>query len=488
VLLVHPEIHYVDGGSESRCAARVRASLDRFLPQAHGPQRDPSRTEPVLLFFEEPAPGVLARVRRLSAVGTRRLVAVSLGDSPLSAGDTWDLLAAGASDVLHWAALPDPTAALTARLERWHAVDAVLDTPLVRENLVGRSPVWLSVLREIVEVARFTSANVLITGESGTGKELLARLVHTLDPRPDKRDLVVVDCTTVVPSLSGSEFFGHERGSYTGAVRERDGAFALADGGTLFLDEVGELPPSLQAELLRVVQEGTYKRVGSNTWRKTSFRLVCATNRNLVEDQAQGAFRRDFYYRIAAWSCRVPSLHERTEDILPLARHFLAELRPGDVVPEFDEAVRRLLMVRSYEGNVRDLRNLVGRISSRHVGPGPITVGDVPEDERPAPAARQDGWPDAALETSVRKALALGLGMKDIASAAADTAIRVALDEEGGSLRRASQRLGVTDRALQLRRAQERRAGPSPRARVTVSAGAEPAVPDGSGAGQPTGN
>src|SRR5437763_9151048 len=132
-----------------------------------------------------------------------------------------------------------------------------------------------------MEAAFFTDAPVLSTGETGTGKELIARLVHSLDARSKKRDLVVVDCTTIVPTLSGSEFFGHERGAFTGAVSTREGAFALADGGTLFLDEVGELPLTLQPRLLRVLQEHTYKRVGGNLWQEAKFRLVCATNRNL---------------------------------------------------------------------------------------------------------------------------------------------------------------------------------------------------------------
>src|SRR5678816_1272096 len=141
----------------------------------------------------------------------------------------------------------------------------------------------------------------LIAGESGTGKELVARLIHALDRREPKGPFVVLDCTTVSPELAGSEFFGHERGAFTTAVTAREGAFAMADGGTLFLDEVGELPLTLQAELLRVIQERVYKRVGSNIWKQVNFRLICATNRNLLEEEARGAFRRDFYYRLAAW-------------------------------------------------------------------------------------------------------------------------------------------------------------------------------------------
>ncbi len=194
---------------------------------------------------------------------------------------------------------PEAKAGIAARLKRWLTIDELIASPEIRDTLVGEGCAWVSMLRDVVEFARFTDASLLITGESGTGKELVARLIHALDPLRRKR-LVLLDCSTVVPELSGSEFFGHERGAFTTAVAEREGAFALADGGTLFLDEVGELPLRLQAELLRVVQERTYKRIGSNTWKETNFRLICATNRDLREEKARGAFRADFYHRLAA--------------------------------------------------------------------------------------------------------------------------------------------------------------------------------------------
>jgi transcriptional regulator with GAF, ATPase, and Fis domain len=407
-----------------------------------------------LILFDQESPELLDFVRHSSRDGASRVVAVGLTRARLPATTRWKLIQAGASDAFAWDDFGRPAAALAARLKRWAEVDELLASPLVRDNLAGGSAVWRSTLRQVIEVARFTDASVLLVGESGTGKELVARLIHSLDARPQKGQLVLLDCTTVVSALSGSEFFGHERGAFTSAVAARDGAFALADGGTLFLDEVGELPLTLQAELLRVVQEHTYKRVGSNTWRQVNFRLVCATNRDLLAEEARGRFRRDLYFRIASWTCRLPALRERREDVLPLARHFLKEVFGAGGVPDFDPAVRDYLLVREYPGNVRELRQLVHRLAKRHVGDGPITLGDLPEDERlPASQAMREDWRNGDLLRAVRRALAQGVGLKELTAQTAKTAIQIALEDEEGNVRRAAAKLQVTDRALQMRRA-----------------------------------
>ncbi len=414
-----------------------------------------------VIFFREITPELCRMLCDASGRGLRRVLAVALARESLTKGVSWSLLKSGASDVLLWDGSKNPAREIAARFERWQQIDAVLRSHLVKKNLAGESPAWIRVLRQVIEVARFTDASMLITGESGTGKELIARLIHTLDARPNKRDLVVADCTTIVPELAGSEFFGHERGAFTGAVATRDGAFALANGGSLFLDEVGELPLTLQAELLRVVQEHTYKRVGSNAWQQTDFRLICATNRDLVEEQRLGRFRSDFYYRIASWTCHLPSLRERREDILPLACHFIEQLRP-DGPPDLDDAVREYLLSREYRGNVRDLKQLVTRMVLHHVGPGVITAGDVPEDERPYGEAGDfmiADWRADGFDGAIHHALALGIGLKEIGRAAEDAAERIALEEEQGNLQRAASRLGVTDRALQMRRAARRQNG-----------------------------
>jgi transcriptional regulator with GAF, ATPase, and Fis domain len=394
-------------------------------------------------------------LREVSRNRDERVLAIPTATAAIDASLVWQLLRAGASDVLVWSS--DIVDRIKARFERWHAVDELVHSEPVQSKLVGVSPAWRSILRQVVEVTRFTSASVLLIGESGTGKELIARLIHELDPRASSNELVILDCTTVVGELSGSEFFGHERGAFTGAVGSRDGAFATADGGTLFLDEVGELPMTLQAQLLRVVQEGTYKRVGGNVWHRTDFRLVCATNKSLPQAIEHGEFRRDLYYRIASWVFRVPSLQERREDILPLAQHFLRMFKPDDPRLDFDLSVREYLLSRTYPGNVRDLRQLIARISSRHVGPGPITVGDIPADERPAGDPVRGSWRDADFEQAIRQALAMGAGLKEISQAAADTATRIALHDENNNAQLAARRLGVTARAVQERRKDRRR-------------------------------
>jgi len=438
------------------CPAQFKAALLDELQTARvsAQLRDPRHVEgPGLVCFASPTEAVCDLVREVSHHGIERVLAIATSHAALDHAGAWRVLQAGASDVFAWDAVDNPAAVIAARLRRWQSVDQLLQSPLVRNNLVGHSAAWLTVLRQIVEVARYTDASILITGETGTGKELFARLVHTLDLRRSKRDLIVLDCSTIMPELSGSEFFGHERGAFTGAVAARDGAFALADGGTLFLDEVGELPPTLQAQLLRVIQEHTYKRVGSNTWQRTDFRLVSATNRDLISVDSPVRFRRDLFYRLASWTCQLPPLRERTSDILLLARHFAQQFAPDRSAPDFDEAVQDYLLKRDYAGNIRDLRQLVARLMYRHVGPGPITLGDIPEAER-APFTVDHS--DATIEPAIRHALDHGAGLKEIRALAEDTAIRLALADEDDNVPRAARKLGVTDRALQLRRAAQR--------------------------------
>jgi transcriptional regulator with GAF, ATPase, and Fis domain len=451
-----PWLHFWDScNNEAKEEVASALAAAGIQPRAFNPI---NTTGEGILCFTHIVPELVDLLRDVSDGGRRRIVAVPMSDLALNCFETWDLLGAGASDVLRWSGSLDFALQISARFERWREVDELVSSAAVQSRLIGDSGVWRMLLRQVIETARFTDANVLLIGESGTGKELIASTLQDVSSDTHGKSLVILDCTTVVPELSGSEFFGHERGAFTGAVAARDGAFALASGGTLFLDEVGELPMTLQAQLLRVVQEGTYKRVGSNTWQRTSFRLVCATNRDLLSAIEKGGFRSDLYYRIASWVFCIPPLRERVEDILPLARHFLKQLRPEIENPDFERPVRDFLMKRSYPGNVRELRQLIARIASRHIGKGPVSAGDVPDDERPVGDHLSSDWRNSAFESCVRNALAAGAGLRDISHAAADMAMRIAVSDEDGNLQKAAARLGVTDRALQIRRANGRQA------------------------------
>ncbi len=245
----------------------------------------PQTSCPALIYFIDAPPELAARACALSAGGAGRVLAVAgPGAAPMS-NLAWDLLDAGASDVISWDSCADPIQAIITRLERWRKVG--------RAHRFGGSPRQSCGHGRALDGASAPDrGGGAVHPRAGSHhrrkrhRERAGGASHSSARWPPrKKELTVLDCATVVPGLSGSEFFGHEKGAFTGAAGPRDGAFALADGGTLFLDEVGELPPNLQAELLRVIQEGTYKRVGSNTWRTTSFRLVSATNRDLVQEQ-----------------------------------------------------------------------------------------------------------------------------------------------------------------------------------------------------------
>lgn len=402
-----------------------------------------------IVFFKNANLQLHKFLKQASRQGLGRVLAVGV-DSPLSSKEVWSLLECGAEDVFELGHLSNFGAEIAARLEHWKQVDEIIESPLVGQNLIGKSPVWIKTLRQVVHIARFTDASILITGESGTGKELMARLIHALDRTRGKNSLVVLDCTTIVPELSGSEFFGHERGAFTGAIAAREGAFALAHKGTLFLDEVGELPLTLQAELLRVVQEQKYKRVGGNTWKTSDFRLICATNRNLLEQEREGNFRRDFYHRLATWTCHLPPLASRVEDIPLLARHFLTKIFDGGEPPELDAAVGEYLVKRDYPGNVRELSQLIKRIAYRHIGNGLITSGDIPETDRPKNDLELDEWRDESFERNICRAILFGVKLKDITRATEETAETVAIQQASGKVASAAEKLGIDKRTLQM--------------------------------------
>ena len=251
-------------------------------------------------------------------------------------------------------------------LENAYLHEEVLEAKAYGE-IVGSSPALEGILRQIDMVGP-TDASVLITGESGTGKELVAREIHNRSAR-SRRTMIKVNCASIPKELYESEFFGHVKGAFTGAIKDRAGRFQLADGGTLFLDEIGEVPLDLQSKLLRVLQEGTYERIGDEKTFKTDVRIVAATNRNLKEEVLAKRFREDLYYRLNVFPIEVPPLRHRTEDIPSLATRFLnqAASKLNLPLPQFTKANMVELQGYDWPGNVRELQNVIERavITSR---------------------------------------------------------------------------------------------------------------------------
>lgn len=237
-------------------------------------------------------------------------------------------------------------------------------TPVAEEPLpalpacvVAHSPLMRALLRDVALIAR-SESRVLITGESGVGKEVLADLMHTWSPRANG-PLVKVNCAAIPETLLESELFGHEKGAFTGAHQQRAGCFEQAHGGTIFLDEISEMTPQLQAKLLRVTQEGRFRRVGSTREQQTDARILAATNRNLEGLIKEGRFREDLFYRLAVVELNIPALRERREDIPALAAHFFAQF--GGDKARFTPAVTGCLQRYAWPGNIREFRNAMER-------------------------------------------------------------------------------------------------------------------------------
>jgi formate hydrogenlyase transcriptional activator len=247
------------------------------------------------------------------------------------------------------------------------------------EQLVGNSPALDAVLDGVKRVAPTTST-VLIQGETGTGKELIARAIHNISPRYG-RPFIKLNCAAIPLDLLESELFGHEKGAFTGAIAQKLGRFELADKGTLFLDEVGDIPPSLQPKLLRILQEQEFERLGSSRTHQVDVRLVAATHRDLAAMVRNGEFRSDLYFRLNVFPVQLPPLRERREDIPALVAHFVELLgrRVGRTIDHIPEETMLDLCSYDWPGNIRELQNLIERaliLSEDGVLPNPLlTVG-----------------------------------------------------------------------------------------------------------------
>jgi two-component system, NtrC family, response regulator PilR len=232
-----------------------------------------------------------------------------------------------------------------------------VDVTYSLENIIGQSPKMQELFRVIPRIAQ-SNSNVLITGESGSGKELVAHAMHNLSHRKEK-NIVTINCAAFPEGLLESELFGHMKGAFTGAMYNKQGLFEIADGGSVFLDEIAEMPTSLQAKLLRVLENGTFRRIGGTTDIKVDVRVVSATNKDLNEEIGTGRFREDLYYRLNVIPVMMPPLRERKEDIPLLINHFLSKTAdsPKKITPE----AMKLLIDYSWKGNVRELENVIER-------------------------------------------------------------------------------------------------------------------------------
>jgi DNA-binding NtrC family response regulator/predicted hydrocarbon binding protein len=273
--------------------------------------------------------------------------------------------------------LKDITSKLRRAERRLWQIKKMIDSDVFSPGIVVRS----KVMHDVINLAKRTAAvdsSVMITGESGVGKEKIARFIHNESARAC-RPFIAVNCSAVTETLLESEFFGHVKGAFTGADKDRTGLFEAAKGGTIFLDEIGDMPQGMQAKLLRVLQEKEVRRVGENKSRAVDAKIIAATNRNIEDDVKTGRFRKDLYYRLCVIELFVPPLRERAEDILPLARFFLDRVtdKMGRTVTGFSPDAAERLLVYDWPGNIRELHNLVER-SVALCSSNAIRVEDLP--------------------------------------------------------------------------------------------------------------
>ena len=334
--------------------------------------------------------------------------------------------------------------------------------------LVGRSPA-MTRLRQLIDRVAPTDATVLITGESGTGKEMISREFYRRSPRRG-HPFIKVNCAAISQSLIESEFFGHERGAFTGATERREGRFELANNGTLLLDEVSEIPPSLQAKLLRVLQEREFERVGGSRTIRVNVRIIATSNRDLMSHVTKGEFRQDLYYRLNVFPVHVPALRERLEDIPLLADHFLKRFtrKHGVKVTGFSDSARVALLAYRWPGNVRELQNTVERAVILSEDGRQVTAAalGLPGDLEPTDAHSTVPWEmetlteDApAAEAGAAPALTDGSGQVLRLDELEKQAIRAALRQTSGNRTQAAAALGISIRTLRNKLQEYRDAG-----------------------------
>ncbi len=317
----------------------------------------------------------------------------------------------------------------------------------------GQSPAAMALYQQVNIVAG-TNYSIILYGESGTGKEVIARTIHAMSTRKGK-PFVAMDCGTLSKELAGSELFGHMKGSFTGALQDKEGHFELADGGTLFLDEVGNLSPEVQATLLRVIQERKFKRVGGNKEMEVDVRLIVASNENLQESYRQGKFREDLYHRFNEFSINLPPLRNRKEDIVPLANFFLekscSEL--GKKVKGFEPEILDIFLQYGWPGNLREFRNVVRRAVLLTDPEGRITTSSLPweitnNSPLPSKKSEQDETGVGTVFTNSNSTEPNKDILKDAASRAEFNTIMAVLQQVNFNKKKAAELLNIDRKTL----------------------------------------
>jgi two-component system repressor protein LuxO len=431
--------------------ATARSALDGDLPDA------------VLLDLQLPDGNGLDLLHGLRASGTMVPTVVLTGNG--SVQRAVDAMQAGAIDFLMKPCAADKlTDAVGQAVARWTPSDrdapadpGAAQTDRGPSGFIGESLAMRNVFA-LIDSAAASAAPVFITGESGTGKELCARAIHEGGPRRNG-PFVPLNCAAIPRELIESEIFGHRKGAFTGAVENREGAASLADGGTLFLDEICEMDLELQAKLLRLVQQGTFKRVGDTHEREVDIRFVCATNRDPVAEVRAGRFREDLYYRLHVVPLAVPPLRERSSDVRVLAERFLADFATveGKAFQGFTEDAMAALERYDWPGNVRELENVVRSVTVLNRGaavtadmlPSHIRqAGPAPERARPEGAANATG---ADASPDVADVLVQPLDRLEI------LAIDAAIDRFDGNITRAAQALNISTSTIYRKKQSWRR-------------------------------
>ena len=439
LLLVDPDLDFLDWATKHLFASNLRVLR---CDNASNALKVIEKTEVSVIVAAmelEPFDG-MELLGRIMQQSPKTLVILTAGFP--TTGQIIEATQRGAHDVLRKESLafelrPIVESALQIQDDRRSAgqPDAEMPKHDGRVKMIGISRALQEVFKLVGRVAR-SDAPVLIAGESGTGKELVAKAVHEYSPRRQK-EMITINCGAIPENLLESELFGHEKGSFTGAIARRAGRFEQADGGTLFLDEIGDMPLSIQVKLLRVLQDGSFSRVGSNETLTTDVRIVAATHKNLVEEVAGGRFREDLYYRLNVVEIKIPALRERMEDIPLLAEYFLQRITRKNGMARIRISAEAITTLQSHHwpGNVRELENTIARAcalaTSQILLPADIPLASSP---RKSPAGFA-----AAIDQVINDAPS---GTDLIAWLSSEIAGRV-LDRAGGDLKEASVALNI---------------------------------------------